>query len=267
MFIPSTDCTGDLTCHSHKLYNSSLSNTGKMSDTLLAVDYAHCSVFGNLASDTITLAGLTVSQQFGAIDSVRRFADSDWGNMEWDGLLGLAPSSTHSPNSISNPFLNFQSQNLIPKSIFTLLLPQTPETPGVLTFGTINRTLYTEPLKLLPLLNQHPISEHHLTTLSDRIPSRWQVPCKSLTISGTSSSYNFHPYIALLETNYQVLVFHPLQYSPFTTISAWNPTVSISLSRSPVPVVIRSPSLLFILGSMTFHFWLMNIRWRWIGKM
>ncbi|KAJ8069277.1 hypothetical protein OCU04_002938 [Sclerotinia nivalis] len=200
MFIPSTDCT--TTCHSHQLYNPSSSNTRKRTDTFFAMDYARCSAFGNLISDTITLAGLPISQQFGAVDSIRRFTDPDWGNLEWDGLLGLAPSSTHSPNSISNPFLNLQSQNLLQNPLFTLLLPQILDTPGLLTFGTIDHTLYTGSLKRLPLLNHTSIFKNRPTTLPDLITGRWQIPCTSLTISGTSSSYNLRPYIALLETSY-----------------------------------------------------------------
>ncbi|KAI9649204.1 hypothetical protein NHQ30_001772 [Ciborinia camelliae] len=194
MFLSSTDCTN--TCKSRQLYNSSLSSMQNMTDTLFEMDYARCSAFGNLTSDTITLAGLTISQQFGAIDSIKRFNDPDWGNLEWDGLVGLAPSSTHSPNLISNPFLNLHSQNMLPSPIFTLLLPRHPDTTGLLTFSTINHTLYTGPLKALPLINQTS------TFLPDLVTDRWQIPCTSLSISGTSSSYNLRPYIALLETTY-----------------------------------------------------------------
>ncbi|KAF7865218.1 hypothetical protein EAF04_006195 [Stromatinia cepivora] len=199
MFIPSTDCTN--TCHSHQLYSPSSSNTQKKTDTPFSMYYARCSASGNIISDTITLAGLPISQQFGAVDSIGRFTDPDWGNLEWDGLLGLAPSSTHSPNSISNPFLNLQSQKLLQNPLFTLLLPQTLDTPGLLTFGTIDHTLYTGPLKRLPLLNHTSIFQNRPIALPDLITSRWQIPCISLTISGTSSSYNLRPYIALLETS------------------------------------------------------------------
>ncbi|KAF5877341.1 putative procathepsin e protein [Botrytis fragariae] len=200
MFLPSVDCTN--TCHSHQLYDPSLSNTKTWIGTLFAMDYARCSAFGNLVSDTITFAGLKISQQFGAVDSVGRFTDPDWGNLEWDGLFGLAPSSTHSPHSIPNPFINLRSQKLIQTPVFTLLLPQTPDTPGLLTFGTIDHTRYTGPLKLLPLLNHTIAPQTRSTMLPDLITDRWQIPCKSLTISGTSSSYNLRPYVAILETSY-----------------------------------------------------------------
>ncbi|KAB8295922.1 hypothetical protein EYC80_008742 [Monilinia laxa] len=200
MFISSTACTN--TCHYHQLYDSSLSITQEVTDTLFAMDYAHCSAFGSLTSDTVNLAGLTISQKFGAIDSIGRFTDPDWGNLEWDGLLGLAPSSTHSPNSILNPFLNLHSQNLLPNLLFTLLLPQNTDMPGLLTFGSINHTLYTSPLKPLALLNHTSVSKNNPAFLSDLITNRWQVSCKSLSISGTSSSFNLRPYIALLETSY-----------------------------------------------------------------
>ncbi|APA11171.1 hypothetical protein SS1G_11366 [Sclerotinia sclerotiorum 1980 UF-70] len=200
MFIPSTDCTA--TCQSHQLYNPSLSNTEKKTDNFFAMEYARCSVYGDVISDTIILAGLQIPQQFGAVDSIGRFTDPDWGNLEWDGLLGLAPSSSHSPNSISNPFLNLQSQNLVQNSLFTLLLPQTPDTPGLLTFGTIDHKVYSGSLKHLPLLDHTSISQNRPTAFPDLITGRWQIPSTSLTISGTSSSYNLRPYIALLETSY-----------------------------------------------------------------
>lgn len=200
MFILSIDCTN--TCHYHQLYDPSLSNTQKITHTLFAMDYTRCSAFGNLISDTINLAGLTISQTFGAIDSIGWFTDPDWGNLEWDGLLGLAPSSTHSPNSISNPFLNLHSQDILLNQLFTLLLPQHPDTPGLLTFGSINHTLYTGPLKPLALLNHSSVSKHSPASLPDLVTNRWQVPCTSLSIPGTSSSYNLRSYIALLETSY-----------------------------------------------------------------
>ncbi|ESZ96388.1 hypothetical protein SBOR_3220 [Sclerotinia borealis F-4128] len=201
MFLLSTDCTN--TCSSHnQLYNYSLSSTQEMTDTLFTMDYGRCSTFGNLTSDTINFAGLVIlQQQFGAIDSIRQFTDPDWGNLEWDGFIGLGPSSDYSSNSISNLFLNLRSQNLLPNPLFTLLLPQTLDTPGLLTFGTINHTLYTGLLKPLPLLSVTS-TQKQSTNLLDPITNRWQIPCKSLTISGTCSSYNLRPYIALLETSY-----------------------------------------------------------------
>ncbi|KAA8567704.1 hypothetical protein EYC84_008176 [Monilinia fructicola] len=168
---------------------------------ILSIDCTNTS-FGNLISDTINLAGLTISQTFGAIDSIGWFTDPDWGNLEWDGLLGLAPSSTHSPNSISNPLLNLHSQDILLNQLFTLLLPQHPDTPGLLTFGSINHTLYTGPLKPLALLNHSSVSKHSPASLPDLVTNRWQVPCTSLSIPGTSSSYNLRSYIALLETSY-----------------------------------------------------------------
>ncbi|ATZ52843.1 hypothetical protein BCIN_08g04700 [Botrytis cinerea B05.10] len=200
MFLPSVDCVN--TCHSHQLYDPSLSNTKTWIGTLFAEDYARCSAFGSIVSDSITFAGLTISQQFGAVDSIGRFTDPDWGNLEWDGLFGLAPSSTHSAHSIPNPFLNLRSQKLLQTPVFTLLLPQTPDAPGLLTFGTIDHTQYTGPLKLLPLLNHTIVPQTRSTMLPDLITDRWQIPCKSLTIAGTSSSYNLRPYIAILETSY-----------------------------------------------------------------
>ncbi|TEY76077.1 hypothetical protein BOTCAL_0061g00370 [Botryotinia calthae] len=200
MFLPSVDCVN--TCHSHQLYDPSLSNTKTWIGTLFAKDYARCSAFGSIVSDSIAFAGLTISQQFGAVDSIGRFTDPDWGNLEWDGLFGLAPSSTHSAHSIPNPFLSLRSQKHLQAAVFTLLLPQTPDAPGLLTFGTIDHTRYTGPLKLLPLLNHTIIPQTRSTVLPDLITDRWQIPCKSLTISGTSSSYNLRPYIAILETSY-----------------------------------------------------------------
>ncbi|KAM0309604.1 hypothetical protein ACHAO8_008851 [Botrytis cinerea] len=200
MFLPSVDCVN--TCHSHQLYDPSLSNTKTWIGTLFAEDYARCSAFGSIVSDSITFAGLTISQQFGAVDSIGRFTDPDWGNLEWDGLFGLAPSSTHSAHSNPNPFLNLRSQKLLQTPVFTLLLPQTPDAPGLLTFGTIDHTQYTGPLKLLPLLNHTIVPQTRSTMLPDLITDRWQIPCKSLTIAGTSSSYNLRPYIAILETSY-----------------------------------------------------------------
>lgn len=117
MFLPSVDCVN--TCHSHQLYDPSLSNTKTWIGTLFAEDYARCSAFGSIVSDSITFAGLTISQQFGAVDSIGRFTDPDWGNLEWDGLFGLAPSSTHSAHSIPNPFLNLRSQKLLQIPVFT----------------------------------------------------------------------------------------------------------------------------------------------------
>src|SRR4051794_33814641 len=124
MFIPSTSCTKTCT-PSHHLYNANLSSTHVSSSIVFERDYARCSASGNLTTDTITLAGLSIpKQQFGAVDSISRFTDPDWGNLEWDGLLGLAPPSTNSSNATGNPFVNMIAQDLIPSPVFTLRLPR-----------------------------------------------------------------------------------------------------------------------------------------------
>ncbi|KAM3083715.1 hypothetical protein ACMFMG_002175 [Clarireedia jacksonii] len=201
MFIPSTSCTTTCTT-SHHLYNASQSSTHISSKSVFERDYDFCSAFGNLTTDTITLAGLSIpKQQFGAVDSISRFTDPDWGNLEWDGLLGLL---SHSAGSIANPFLNMIAKDLIPSPIFTLRLPRGDEELGSLTFGSVDDTLYQGALKTVPLIkpsSSFSSSSSSSSSYSKPQSNQYRIPLTSFSLSH-SQPHTPLPSTAILSTTF-----------------------------------------------------------------
>ncbi|PQE14643.1 vacuolar protease A protein [Rutstroemia sp. NJR-2017a BVV2] len=233
MFIPSTSCTKTCT-PSHHLYDASLSSTHVSSSTVFERDYASCSVSGNLTTDTITLAGVSIpNQQFGSVASISRFTDPDWGNLEWDGLLGLARSSTNSSNATGNPFSNMIKRNLIPSPVFTLRLPRGDAESGVLTFGSVDHSLYEGTLKTIPLLkpsSSNPKSNHY------RIPLTFFSLSRSKTHSPLPSSAilsSTFPGISLPSS----LLFSLHAYLNMTRLSASVPPSIPCSQRSALPSI------------------------------
>jgi saccharopepsin len=241
MFIPSTSCTKTCT-PSHRLYNSSLSSTHVSSSTIFERDYTHCSASGNLTTDTITLAGLSLpKQQFGSVSSISRITDPDWGNLEWDGLLGLASPATNSSNATGNPFVNMIARHLIPAPVFTLRLPRGDAESGVLTFGSVDRTLYEGTLKTIPLLK----ASSHVRSSSKHQSNHYRIPLTSFSLS-RSKSHSPLPSTAILSTTFpgislpSSLLFSLHTYLNMTRLSPDIPP-SISCSqRASLPSITLS---------------------------
>ncbi|PQE15636.1 vacuolar protease A protein [Rutstroemia sp. NJR-2017a BBW] len=241
MFIPSTSCTKTCT-PSHHLYNASLSSTHVSSSSVFERDYAICSVSGTLATDKITLAGVSIpNQQFGSVSSISRFTDPDWGNLEWDGLLGLASPSTNSSNATGNPFSNMITRNLIPSPVFTLRLPRGDAESGVLTFGSVDHSLYEGTLKTIPLLKSS--SSNH-----------YRIPLTSFSLS-RSQTHSPLPRSAILSSTFPgISLPSPLLFSLHTYLNMTRLSPSASIPFS-IPCSQRSalPSITLNLGDHAFE--------------
>lgn len=94
-WVPTTDCES-LSClnPTHKTYGSINSTTYKTTNTPFTIRYGTGDVGGYYASDTVSIAGLTVELTFGAANET----SDDFNNFPFYGILGLGYATTAGDN-------------------------------------------------------------------------------------------------------------------------------------------------------------------------
>ena len=148
---------------------------------------------GPLSEDTLHIADMEIqSQLFGEATEINRNMP-DFGNEEWDGILGLSPSNEASDLRTSSPFQNMVAQELLDWNLFSLKLPRGREDPGEIHFGGIDESMYEGKLKKLPLVPYSPDKYQC-------IKGRWIVPASGIGIGDGFGSLN--GYVATIETDY-----------------------------------------------------------------
>ncbi|KAJ3002543.1 hypothetical protein HKX48_002273, partial [Thoreauomyces humboldtii] len=127
--------------------------------------YGSGEAVGKTASDTVTVAGVTVKAQvFGDVTN----EGTDPQASDFDGIMGMGFTSIASDSSTSF-FENAISQGTVSASVFSFFLGSA-STGSVFTLGGIDKTHYTGALTYVPI-----------TT-----PGYWQFALKDIAYGGTS---------------------------------------------------------------------------------
>ena len=198
IFVPSPKCKE--TCIGHQLYSAEFSTTSQAIDQDFEFTYSYCNVFGDKLVDTVSINSAEIPHQsFGAVGTILRTSESNWGNNEWDGVLGLSPSSSN-----ESLLQNVLSQNLLDANVFSLKLPRRQDDPGELRFGGINHDFYEESLRTLKV-KQETNHAKDSGSASNELPKneiagRWQFDATSFSVTGSKTSLD--GYTAILKTDY-----------------------------------------------------------------
>jgi hypothetical protein len=138
LWVPSTSCT-DTACNGKNKYSSSASSTYKANGEPITIHYGTGSMKGTLCYDTVSVGGLTVTQQeFAQATSLAAFFTGS----AFDGILGLAYQSISADN-VPTWFDNAVQQNGI-DSVFSFYLDSTSgSNSSVLTFGGYDTSYFT----------------------------------------------------------------------------------------------------------------------------
>ncbi|KAH9854865.1 acid protease [Lenzites betulinus] len=153
----------------HTIYDPTKSSTAKKASGSWNISYGDgSSASGNVYTDTVTVAGVTVKAQ--AIELAEKLSSSflsDGGN---DGLLGLAwpQINTVSPKPVATPVENMISSKLINPPVFTAKLGRGSEA-GFYSFGFIDTSVTPNPITYTPI---------------DNSQGFWQVPSASWSLNG-----------------------------------------------------------------------------------
>jgi hypothetical protein len=127
-------------CLQHKGYDHTVSSTfqqhyvnGKI--PVFSIRYGTGKIAGEFVKDTVTIAGITVSDQiFGLTYREEGFA---FNNVPFEGILGLSFPTISKSNSV--PFFDMvMSEKLLSKNIFSIYLSE-KENESNISFGNINK--------------------------------------------------------------------------------------------------------------------------------
>ncbi|KAJ7115925.1 aspartic peptidase domain-containing protein [Mycena epipterygia] len=176
LWVAGSTCTQG--CSSVPTFDSSASSTFKNESTAFSITYGSGAAAGALASDTVQMAGFSVSNQvFAVCDQVSSGLLTD----PVSGLLGLAWKSIAtsgatplwetlaSGDSWDSPVMAFQLTRFLNQS-----KSQDLEAGGSFTMGFVNSTLYTGDIEYIDM----PTSTN----------SYWILPITAITVQGNSIS-------------------------------------------------------------------------------
>uniref|UniRef100_W8C4H1 Lysosomal aspartic protease n=1 Tax=Ceratitis capitata TaxID=7213 RepID=W8C4H1_CERCA len=172
LWVPGAPCAAnDLACQTHNTYNAEDSSTYQSNGESFAIQYGTGSLTGYLASDTVTVNGLAITDQtFGVATSEpgNTFVDS-----EFDGILGMGFQQIAVDNVVP-PFYNMYTQGLIDSAVFAFYLTRnsTSTQGSELTLGGIDSTHYVGELTYVPVINE----------------GYWQFKVDAVSIDGTELS-------------------------------------------------------------------------------
>ncbi|KAK2590996.1 hypothetical protein QQS21_011309 [Conoideocrella luteorostrata] len=135
-WIMGSACT-DKPCTTHNTFGPSDSDTFVDNQKSFSISYGTGTVEGNLVSDTISLAGISMKYSFGLASK----ASDDFTQFAFDGILGMSMNQATSDN-----FLNSLADGKkIDKNIFGIALNRASDgsNNGEIKFGAVNSDKYT----------------------------------------------------------------------------------------------------------------------------
>jgi cathepsin D len=133
-----SECT-ETVCTRHHTFDRSKSTSYSTEDSTFSLGYGSGNVTGKLGTDTLSIAGLDVSQEFGQAD----YASKTFESYPFDGILGLGRSHT---NGWSLPsFMDLVAEKKLLKSNligFSLSRAADDGKDGEVNFGGVDTTKF-----------------------------------------------------------------------------------------------------------------------------
>lgn len=156
------------------LFNSARSSTFKASKTPFSIQYEDGSgAQGTLATDTVTVAGLTVkSQTFGAVTS----ETNGFGGPN-AGLMGLGFPANAESNATPF-FINLAQSGSLASNVFSFYMSRGGAGGSELCIGCVNSAKYTGAIDYYPLDPD----------ATDGTQRYWNIPSSGLSYDGTPAS-------------------------------------------------------------------------------
>ncbi|TYJ53726.1 hypothetical protein B9479_005633 [Cryptococcus floricola] len=132
-WVPSTEC-GQANCGAHQALGSD-SSTFQASNTAFQVTYGSGDVAGQLAADTMTIAGMTLVNHAMGV-TTQESVQFSGANVPFDGLMGLA-LSTLSNQGVSTPIESLKSTGVLQNTVLGIALGRVNDgdNNGELVFG------------------------------------------------------------------------------------------------------------------------------------
>ncbi|CAB1351840.1 unnamed protein product [Coregonus sp. 'balchen'] len=169
LWVPSVYCSSPA-CQNHAEFNPAQSSTFSWANKPVSIQYGTGSMTGQLAYDTVSVGGISVTQQiFGASQTEAPFM----ANMVADGILGLAFPNL-AASGATPVFDNMMTQGLVSQNLFSVYLSGNSAEGSVVSFGDIESNYYTGQITWIPLSSE----------------TYWQINMDSVTINGNTVACN-----------------------------------------------------------------------------
>ncbi|XP_030384324.1 lysosomal aspartic protease-like [Scaptodrosophila lebanonensis] len=193
LWVPSAQCkAGDVACQQHNQYNSGASSTYVPNGQNFSIQYGTGSVSGFLSTDTVTIAGLSITNQtFGEAISE---PGTSFTNVDFDGILGLGYQPL-AVDDVMPPFYNLYMQGLIDLPQFGFFLDRngTALDGGFMTLGSFDATSYSGAMTYVPVSQ----------------PAYWQFGVNNVTFNGNVLCNNCQ---AVADTGTSLIACPPYVY-------------------------------------------------------
>ncbi|XP_068158869.1 lysosomal aspartic protease [Drosophila tropicalis] len=155
LWVPGIDCL-DCIYDGQTVYNSTASSTYIANGTAFSIKYGTGDLTGYLSIDTISVAGLTITNQtFAEATSESNFLS----NTAFDGIFGMGYADL-AVDGVMPPFYNMYEQGLVENAVFSFYLLRgntayssiyTEGNGGELILGGSDSTLYSGDLTYVPI--------------------------------------------------------------------------------------------------------------------
>lgn len=179
-WVPATGCNSESCLNpEHQTYGPTNSSTYITTEKTFSINYGTGTVSGSYASDTVSIAGLTMDLTFGAANVTSK----DFNNFPFDGILGLGYST--SSDAVTSFMGTIVEQKLLKANIFGVDLSRASDgsQDGEINFGAPDMSKYKGNL-----------------VYSDVISGQdtWLIPVDDASYNGTSA--NLSRRTALIDT-------------------------------------------------------------------
>lgn len=148
-WVPSAKCTSN--CGKHNNYNSTASLSYIAQGNAFKIYYGSGSLSGITSIDTVTVSGITISQQTFVESTI---PSSFFASTKYDGIFGLGFLQT-SQDKIVPPFYNMMNQGLLDEPVFSVFLNKVGNKGpgGEIVFGGVDSSKFSGNFTYVPVLN------------------------------------------------------------------------------------------------------------------
>ncbi|KAG8920159.1 Type I transmembrane sorting receptor [Tulasnella sp. 417] len=234
LLIPTENCSGCGT----PLFNTAQSSTFQASSQPFNIQYGDGSqAFGTLASDTVTVAGLTVQNQVFA--AITQESGSFTAGGVFAGLMGMAFPSL--AKSQATPFFfNLAQQGALTSNLFSFYLARGDNTGSELCIGCTDSTKYTGNVNYYNL----DASE------TQGVQVYWSIAADAITVNGQTATQGLS---CVMDTG-TTAIYVPTSFaqSIYASIPGATPAPELGDGSYAYPCGSQIPEIAFVFGGQSY---------------
>ncbi len=147
-WVMGNECSSNA-CLNHDTFGSANSTTIKLSTETFSIAYGSGTVAGTVCTDTLTIAGITLSMNLGLANET----SSDFNHFPFDGILGLSQSVSNNPNFLQTLI----ASKSLTSNVFGVALDRESDgdtNSGEINFGAPDTSRYSGGLSYFPVSSE-----------------------------------------------------------------------------------------------------------------